>query len=128
MSESVIFKPAKCYPPMAPTARLWFDRVRLKAGVNHLNDKDFQTLTTHPDYQGYADRGAVVAMEPEAVVKDIPLSDTPANLGAYNVGEAEDIINATEDIDVLKRWLSAETRKTTRDDLIRQIKDLGGSV
>lgn len=128
MSKSVIFKPAKCYPPMSKSAPLGFDRVRLKAGVNHLNAKDFQILINHPDYQSYADRGAVVAMEPEKVVEDIPLSDTPANLGAYNVGEAEDIVNATEDIDVLKRWLSAETRKTTRDDLIRQIKDLGGSV
>jgi len=41
---------------------------------------------------------------------------------------ADAIIDNTHDVDILKRWLSTENRATTRRDLTRRIKDLGGSV
>jgi hypothetical protein len=126
MPQIVIYKPQNCYPPQAPGTRVGFDRLRLKSGINHLSDVDFAKLKSHPAYQGYVDRKALVVQEPKEEVEVVPLSETPANLSAYNVDEAEDIIDNTHDLDVLKRWLSGETRVTTRRDLNQRIKDIEG--
>lgn len=123
----VIFKPENCYPPLNSGTGIAFDRVRLKAGLNTLSESDYQKLSEHPSFADYLDRKALVVQEPVSDVEVIPLSDTPANLSGYNVEDAGEIIDNTHDLDILRRWLSAETRKTTRAALTQRIKDLGGN-
>ena len=126
MSKIVILKNANLFPPRKREARLNLDRVSLKDGSNFLSDEQFNKVSRHPLYQALVERKALVVQEPQSEVEPVPLSEVPANLSGYNVEEADDIIDNTYDLDVLKRWLSAETRKTTRDDLNRRIKDIEG--
>lgn len=122
----VIYKPQNCFPPKSELSRIGFDRLFLKPGTNHLSDSSLSALKAHPDFQSYADRKALVVKEGES--ETIPLTDTPANLSAYNVDDAEQIIDDTHDVAVLKAWLKAEPRKMTRADLTQRIKDLGGEI
>lgn len=124
----VIYKPANTYPQQAEGSQVGFDRLRLKTGVNHLTDAQFAALSKHPDYPAYVARKALVVQEEKDEVAVIPLTDIPANLSGYNTQEADEIIDNTHDVDILKRWLKDETRSTTRRDLTRRIKDLGGDL
>lgn len=126
MPQIVIFKPGNCYPPLNPQVGIGFDRLRLKPGANHISDEQFNALTSHPSYLSYVERKALIVHHAEKEVQAVPLSETPANLAGYNVDDAEDIIDNTHDIDVLKRWLNDEPRKTARTALNQRIKDLQG--
>ena len=124
----VIYKPSNCYPQQADGSSVGFDRIVLRTGTNHLSDQQFSKLKAHPDFPGYVARNAVVVQESKEAVEVVPLTDIPANLAGYTTPEADAIIDNTHDVDILKRWLSTENRATTRKDLTRRIKDLGGSV
>ena len=118
----VIYKPKNCVPQRL--GNIIFDSVELKPGANMLTDKDYGRLSKHPDFEKYKTLKALVVQEPKEEVEPVPLTSIPQNLSGYNVEEAEDIIDNTHDVDVLQRWLTAETRKTTRTDLERRIKDI----
>lgn len=122
----VIYKPRNTYPPQGEGTRVGFDRLILKAGVNHLSDEVFATLKRHPDFASYVERKALVVQESTTKVDPVPLTEIPKNLTGYNVEEAEEIIDETHDIDVLKAWLQGESRKTTRNDINQRIKQLEG--
>lgn len=124
----VIYKPGNCYPQQTEGSKVGFDRLRLNTGANHLTAEQFATLKAHPDFQAYVDRKALVVQEPNAEVQVVPLTDIPADLAAYNVADADEIIDNTHDADILRAWLKAETRATTRRSLTRRIKDLGGEI
>jgi hypothetical protein len=128
MPTIVIYKPGNCFPQQAEGSKVGFDRLLLRPGTNHLSDDQFSKLQAHPAFSGYVSRGALVVQQPKDEVEVIPLSDVPANLAEYNTREADEIIDNTHDVDILKRWLSNEPRSTTRNDLTRRIKDLGGDV
>jgi len=125
---TVIFKPGNCYPQQKEGSKVGFDRLRLNTGANHLTEAEFAALSAHPAFQSYVDRKALVVQESKETVELVPLSEIPANLSAFNVGEAEEIIDNTHDADILRRWLKEETRATTRKSLTRRLKDLGGDV
>ena len=128
MPTIVIYKPSNCYPQQNEGSKVAFDRLLLNTGANHLSDDQFAKLKIHPDFDGYVARKALVVQEAKAEVEVVPLSEIPANLAAYTTAEADEIIDSTHDVDVLKRWLSTEMRSTTRKDLTRRIKDLGGEL
>ena len=128
MPTIVIYKPGNCYPEQREGSSVGFDRLLLKAGANHLSDTEFSRLKAHPDFAGYVQRKALVVQEPKEEVDPVPFSDIPASLAGYNTTEAEDIIDATHDADVLRRWLSAERRVATKKSLTQRIKDLGGEI
>jgi hypothetical protein len=128
MPTIVIYKPGNCYPQQGEGTSVGFDRLLLRAGTNHLTDAEFGRLNVHPDFADYVARKALVVQEPKDEVEVVPLSDIPLNLAAYTTGEADEIIDNTHDVDILKRWLTTENRLTTRKDLTRRIKDLGGDL
>jgi hypothetical protein len=128
MPTIVIYKPGNCYPEQREGSKVAFDRLLLRSGINHLSDADFAKLKAHPDFAGYAERKALVVQEPKDEVEIVPLSDIPANLSSFNVAAADDVIDNTHDVDVLRRWLKEETRATTRKSLTQRIKDLGGDL
>lgn len=125
---TVIYKPENCYPQQGPRSKIRFDRLTLDPGTNHLSEAQFSTLAAHPDFKAYVNRKALIIQEPKEEVELVPLSDIPANLSAYNLTEAGDIIDNTHDVDVLKRWLKDENRKGARDQITLRIKNLGGNV
>jgi uncharacterized protein YifN (PemK superfamily) len=127
MPQIVMFKPGNCYPPLQDHVEIGFDRLRLKPGTNHLSDAEFAALSNHPDYPSYAARKALVVHSTQELVDVIPLSEVPADLSAYNVEEAGDIIDGTHDLDVLKRWYSADARVTVKKAITQRTKDLGGN-
>lgn len=122
MTVSLIFHPHKCFPPRKGAVK--FDSIELKSGINFLNDVDFSRLSSHPDYTRYVEWEAIKVQESDAPVDSIPLSDVPANLSAYSPKKAESIVDDTYDVDVLKRWLEAESRVTVKRVLEGRIQDL----
>ena len=127
MPQVVIFKPGNCYPPLKENVSIGFDRLRLKPGSNPLSDAQFAALSAHPDYAAYVERKALVVHTTQELAPTIPLSEIPADLSAYNVEDAGDIIDGSHDIDVLKRWASADARITVKKAIAQRIKDLGGN-
>src|SRR6056297_1415782 len=126
MPQVVIFKPQNCYPPLSSNTGIGFDRLRLKPGANPLSDEAFSALAKHPSFQSYVGRKALIIQDQKADVEPVPLTDIPQDLTGYNVDEADEIIDKTNDLSVLQQWLSRETRITTKRDLDRRIKDLEG--
>lgn len=131
MSTCVVYKPSKCYPPQAATAEVWFDSIILKAGSgNFLNDGQLEQLMDHPDFVRYDTWGAIEVVTPDTPAPDLPVVQGqptyPANLSGISVEKAEDIVNACDDVAVLRAWFDAETRKTLREILTRRIQEIIG--
>jgi hypothetical protein len=126
MPQIVIYKPENTYPQQLPGTGVGFDRLRLKAGSNHLSDTEFESLSQHPDYPAYVARKALVVHEPKEEVEPVPLSEIPKDLSAYNVDESGDIIDGTHDADVLKVWQKADNRVSVKRAISQRLKDLGG--
>lgn len=129
MSTCVVYKPSKCYPPQTATAELWFDTIALKAGPkNFLDDQQLQALVDHPDYPRYRAWDAIEIMAPETPAPELPAIDGkttyPSNLSGLSVDKAEHIVNACDDLIVLRTWFDAETRKTLREILTRRISEI----
>lgn len=122
MTVSLTFHPHNCFP--VRKGRVKFDSIELKSGTNFLSDIDFARLKEHPDYPRYVEWEAIKVQESDAPVDSIPLSDVPANLSAYSPKKAESIVDDTYDLDLLKRWLEAESRVTVKRVLEGRIQDL----
>lgn len=131
MSTCVVYKPSKCYPPQAATAEVWFDNVILRPGAgNFLNDSQLDTLISHPDFPRYEAWDALEVVTPDTPAPELPTvagaATYPASLGGISVDKAEDIVNACDDVAVLRAWFDAETRKTLREILTRRISEIVG--
>ena len=129
MSTCIVYKPSKTYPPQAATAEVWFDNLVLKPGSrNFLSDSQLAELQAHPDYARYQGWGAIEVISPELATPELPITDRgtayPSNLSGISVEKAEDIVNACDDLAVLRAWFDAETRKTLREILTRRIEEI----
>jgi hypothetical protein len=124
----LIYKAENCYPQR--TGAIAFDGIELTPGVNHLSDADIAKLQAHPDFGAYQERKALAVKEtePDKEVQTVPLSEVPKDLSAYNVGEADDIVDNTHDVDVLNRWLIGETRSTVRRNITQRKKAIESGV
>ncbi|HEY9737479.1 MAG TPA: hypothetical protein V6D06_14395 [Trichocoleus sp.] len=125
-TTTVIFKPSRTVPPMGRNARLSFDGLTLRAGPkNFLGPADIAKLTKHPDFARYAVLGAIEIVESGAAIAAVPGKPAyPEKLDKLNVEQAEDMINACDELEVLRRWLGVETRKGLREILNRRIAEV----
>lgn len=139
MSTIVYYKPHLDTP--ARTGALRLDSIQLlptpKGGVpvaNHLSESSLAKLKAHPSFERRTQSGAVsFPATPEAPQttesSDIDYSSLD-DLSSFNIeGDADnvgaqDIVAQTTDLDLLDRWLQAETRKTLQAIIESRIEEL----
>lgn len=127
MTKIVVFRPENCSPPRAAKATLNLDaypwRIIFSPGNNSVSDENIAKLQEHLDFGRYQTLGALTIKDAvETVASDS--TTAPDNLSHLNTDEAEDLIDETSNVELLQKWLKAETRKTTRADLDRRIAAL----
>lgn len=121
----VTYKPGRCSPPRGPSSQLLFDNITLQAGPrNYLSDDDLSRLMDHPDFARYEAIGAIEIQGAAEAVPTTPGNEYPANLSTLKTEAAEDLINATDDLEVLRTWFDAETRKGVREILSRRMREI----
>lgn len=87
--------------------------IELVPGVNYLPQEKFALLESHPDYPQYEKWGAIVLFTPQ--VEELAAEAEDSNdLSGYSGDDAQEIIAAQDDVDILKAWLKAEKRKTVQ--------------
>lgn len=124
----VLYRPESCSPPRAATSQLnlasFPTRVILKPGKNSVSDEVAARIEAHPSFAKYKDQEALAISDPPVEPSPSDSTTAPENLSHLNTDEAGSLIDKTENIELLQKWLKAETRKTTRGDLDRRIKEL----
>lgn len=109
------------------TGILKLDSVELKPTVkggvpviNSLSERELEKLQAHSSYQRRVAAGALVVPDEAVPPPELPDYSALADLSGFNIeGDdnsvgAEDIVAQTTDIDLLNRWLQAESRKTLK--------------
>lgn len=128
MSKIVVYRPEGCRPPRASNSVLKIDaypwRLSLNPGNNLVSDEDAQKLENHSDFDKYQGWGALTIKDGPKEPSASDSTTAPDNLSHLNTDEAQDLIDKTDNVDLLRKWLAAESRKTTRGDLERRIKAL----
>ena len=128
MTKIVVYRPEACNPPRGKNAALNLDdypwRLRLSPGNNQVSDEDAAKLEEHPSFAKYEASEALTIKDTPEESSPSDSTAAPENLSQLNVDEAGDLIDQTDNVDLLNKWLAAERRVTTRADLERRIKAL----
>lgn len=114
---TVYYYPQKESPPRL--GALVLDSIQLIPGANSFSQGELEKLLAHPDYSKY--EGKAIAVEESPSPEPSPEADdysALADLSGFNIeGDesqvgAEDIVAEATDLDLLDKWLKAESRKT----------------
>lgn len=128
MTKIVVYRPEACIPPRGAKSVLKLDnhpwRLTLNPGSNSISDENAKKLEAHPDFARYSDRGALAINDAPESTSPSDSTTAPDNLSQLNTDEAGELIDKTDNVELLQKWLKAETRKTTRGDLERRIEAL----
>ncbi|MEO1390980.1 MAG: hypothetical protein AAFV85_26915 [Cyanobacteria bacterium J06634_6] len=124
----VVFRPEACSPPRGSRSVLKLDtgrwRLTLTPGDNSISDDDADKLQKHSDFARYNEQGAIAVKDAKGSPSPSDSTTAPVSLSHLNTDEAEALIGKTDNVELLQKWLKAETRKTTRGDLDRRIEQL----
>lgn len=117
----------RTFPPYLKGVK--FNGILVLPGLNtDISDANTDLLLSNSDFQSLVDLNAVELIQPEAVaeVVDPALNSELPNLGAFGIDQTDDIIAATNDAEILKKWLEQEKRVTVRRQLNHRIDAIKG--
>jgi hypothetical protein len=120
-TKLIEFKPEAL---VIPAKELSFDGIRIRPGINYqLTQTQVEALLGHPDFPRYIGKGIEVK---EAELSNAEEIDPTANadkddLSAFRLDQIDDIVRATYDIAILKKWLSTERRVKARREIENRI-------
>jgi hypothetical protein len=119
--QILIFHPDRCVPPS--TVAHTFDGVALVPGRNNLTPDSLTLVLSHPDFPKYKNWGAINVIEPTVETETVQhnANSELESLAKYNVEDIDEILDATNDVELLQKWLQKETRKTVRPQIILRI-------
>jgi len=113
------------YDPLQENPRRYgprsFDFVKLESGRNTLDQRDFETLRSHPEFEEYVKIRAI-----EVIASEIP-EVVNESLDYLDANTAIQVVRDEFDAEKLVNWqkqeLSGKKRKTVLNALAIQIKD-----
>ncbi len=96
----------------------------LRPGQNKVEDAIATRLSKHPSFSKYKGWGALTIVDAPSDPTPSDAAKAPDTLAEFNVQEAEDLINRTENVELLQKWQKSDQRKSVQADLARRIKAL----
>ena len=119
------FDPKRLTPPSKATHVFSGDgrSISIKPGRNQYDAEVLAWLEAQDGFNRLTESGAFVVVS--ATVETSPEATTEAQSTLdFNTDEAIDLVNATEDVDLLRAWDEADKRKTVSAAIVKRIDEL----